>query len=590
MWELLEEAPAAPPAGPARSRSAHIGWIATVVSTLALGALAWVHFRATPAAPASTVRFQIVAPEGTGVGSAMVSPDGKQVLYANGGRLWVHAFDAIEGRPLPGTDNALVSQPFWTADSRFVVFARSGKLWKVGLADDPPQALCDMPGILTGGFSRGDGRIVFASAPGGLQQVPAGGGTASPLANQVKGGEVFRGGNPLLPDGQHFLFTAADGIYMGSLDGGNTPKRLLPDPSFAAFVPAAGEDGGYLLFRRDSTLLAQHFNSARLELSGDPIPVAQQVGEFSASPAGTLVYRAGAGERKLSWFDRQGKALENVWTASSFGELNLSPDGSRVGVVRVGEARPTTWLYEFARATSTRLTANGSSVKPVWAPDGNRLVFARNTDGRHFSLSETPATGGGEEKTLSPQSENSQFPWDWSKDGHWLLYSIVDPKTKEDLWALPMQGEGKPEPFLVTDATETDGVFSPDGRFVAYVSDESGRFEVYVRGFPAAAGGKWVVSSGGGYQPRWRRDGKELFYFTEEGRLMSVEVAAGAAFHASAPKFLFQAPIFGGGATTGNHYWDVSADGQRFLINSYGSGSAAASITVVLNWQAELKK
>ena len=189
-----------------------------------------------------------------------------------------------------------------------------------------------------------------------------------------------------------------------------------------------------------------------------------------------------------------------------------------------------------------------------------------------------------------PKSENSQYSWDWSKDRRWLLYSIVDPKTKEDLWVLPMQGNGPPEPFLITDATETDGAFSPDGRFVAYVSDESGKFEVYVRSFPAAGGAKWVVSSGGGYQPRWWRDGRELFYFTAEGRLMSVDITHGRAFHASAPKFLFQAPIFGGGATTSNHYWDVAPSGQRFLINSYARDSAAAFITVVLNWQAELKK
>jgi dipeptidyl aminopeptidase/acylaminoacyl peptidase len=170
----------------------------------------------------------------------------------------------------------------------------------------------------------------------------------------------------------------------------------------------------------------------------------------------------------------------------------------------------------------------------------------------------------------------------------------VDPKTKEDLWVLPMQGplqsNAKPEPFLVTDATETDGAFSPDGRYVAYVSDESGKFEVYVRSFPAAGGAKWVVSSGGGYQPRWRRDGKELLYFTAEGRLMSVDVTPGSTFHASVPKFLFQVPIYGGGATTSNHYWDIAPDGQRFLINTYGRDATAASMTVVLNWQAELKK
>jgi len=251
-------------------------------------------------------------------------------------------------------------------------------------------------------------------------------------------------------------------------------------------------------------------------------------------------------------------------------------------------------LYDFARETGTRLVPKGSSVKPVWAPDGSRLAFSGTENGVQFALWVAPATGAGESRALVSAPVNQNFAWDWSKDGHWLLYSAVNPKTKQDLWLLPMQGpvqgDGKPEPFLVTDATETDGAFSPDGRYVAYVSDESGKFEVYVRSFPASAGGKWMLSSGGGFQPRWRRDGKELLYFTADGRLMSAEIAPGSAFHASAPKFLFEAPIYGGGATTGNHYWDVTPDGQRFLINSYSGGSAAASITVVLNWQAELKK
>jgi len=600
--ELLD-APAKPPAAAAPASSGSLlgkaGWIAAAVLAVALGALGWVQLRARPAASVSTVRFQIAAPEGAGVGGPVIAPDGKLVVYPDGDRLWIHALNSLEARPLPGTENTLVNQSFWTVDSRFVVFGRTGKLWKVDVAGGPPQALCDLPGILVSGFSTPDGRIIFVSVPGGVQEVAVGGGTFSALPNQVSGGVDLRGGNPLLPDGRHFVYGlgggigVGSGIYVASLDGRESAKQLLPDRSSVGFAPE-DEGGGYLLFRRESTLLAQRFDTKQLGLVGDPFPVAQGVVQFNVSAAGTLVYRSGA-ERKLTWFDRQGKALETAWTSAGFGELNLAPDGSRVAAVRVETgSRPATWLYEFARATSTRLVPQGSSVKPVWAPDGNRLVFSTAADTRSFALYEIPVSGSGKETALLPKSESANYAWDWSKDGRWLLYSVVDPKTKEDLWVLPMQGplqsNAKPEPFLVTDATETDGAFSPDGRYVAYVSDESGKFEVYVRSFPAAGGAKWVVSSGGGYQPRWRRDGKELLYFTAEGRMMSVDVTPGSTFHASVPKFLFQVPIYGGGATTSNHYWDIAPDGQRFLINTYGRDSAAASMTVVLNWQAELKK
>lgn len=598
--ELLEEAPSAAIARRAPQLSWLAGWIAAGVLTLALAALSWLHFRAQTPQPTSTVRFQIAVPEGAGVSEPIISPDGKLVVYENGIQLWVRALNSPDARPLPGTENTLINQAFWTADSRFVVFGRTGKLWKVDVTGGPPQALCDLFGVLGGGFSTSDGRIVFAPAQGGARQVPMGGGNSSALWARANAGMDLRGGNPELPDGKHFVYGTrtgigvGGGIYVGSLDGGETPKQLLPDSSSVAFVPAS-ENGGYLLFLRDATLLAQPFDTKRLELTGNPFPIAGQVGQFNASPSGALIYRAGAGERKLTWFDRQGKALDTAWTAASFNELSLSPDGSRVAVVRLDAGSlPATWVYEFARGTRTRPVLRGSSVKPIWAPDGS-LAYSTAAADHNFALFEIPAAGG-EAKTLS-KSENAQYAWDWSRDGHWLLYSVVDPKTKEDLWVLPIQsatlfdakaGDAKAEPFLVTDATETDAEFSPDSHYITYVSDESGKFEVYVRRFPA--GDKWAVSSGGGYQPRWSRDGKELFYFASEGRMMSVDVTLGASFHASAPKFLFQAPIYGGGATTSNHYWDVAPDGQRFLINGYGRDSAGASMTIVLNWQAELKK
>jgi hypothetical protein len=334
--------------------------------------------------------------------------------------------------------------------------------------------------------------------------------------------------------------------------------------------------------------VAQPFDAARLELAGEAVALEQEVLNFSASRSGSLVYRAGAGARRLTWYDRRGTVTGTAWSPGRYLELALSPDDSRVAVVRVDNP-PTTWIHEFARESSTRTAFVGSSVKPVWSADGTRLIVASTHQKGTVALVRNAVSGTGDEETLLT-SPVLQYPWSASRDGRWLLFARVDPRTRDDLWLLPLDGTGKPEPFLATDYAETDGVFSPDGRFVAYVSNESGRFEVYARAFPASAGGKWMVSAGGGYQPRWRRDGRELFYFANDGKLMSVDVALGGTFQAGAPHFLFQAPIFGGGASTSNHYWDVTADGQRFLINTVSAESGSSAVTVVLNWREALKR
>lgn len=315
------------------------------------------------------------------------------------------------------------------------------------------------------------------------------------------------GRSPLLPDAQHFVFGVIGGqnggIYVGSLDHRVKPKRLLTDVSPAAYAPLPGKDSGYLLFMRDRTLIAAPFNPKRLELSGDTIPVIPSVDGFSVSAAGTLIYRTGAGDRKLTWFDRQGKPLGTAWSAGAYSELAISPDGSRVVVVRgdgngSGGGAPTVWVHEFAREASTRLVPGGSSIKPVWSPDGLHVVFSAARGSGGMGLYEKLSNGTGDEKALLLKPNVLKFAWDWSPDGRWLLYSVVDPKTKEDLWLLPMTkemtAEPKSEPFLVTDYTETDGAFSPDGRFIAYVSDEAGNSKYTCDPFrPRAEGSGWCL-------------------------------------------------------------------------------------------------
>ena len=588
-WDLLTEPTAI---ASARNHAQWLPWGVAAALGIAAAGIASVHFRATSTASPPLVRFQIPVVDEAGVPNPAIAPDGKRIVYQAGNRLSMRDMDSLSVRQLPGTDGT-INQPFWSSDSKFVVFGAAGSLKKIDVSGGPPQTLCALPGVLGGGFWTSDGRIVFAVA-GRLFEVPAGGGTASALNITGGAGAVsLRSGAGILPDGQRFVYTVgagpdeSRGIYATSLKGDGVPKKLLPDQSDVSYVPSHNGSAGHLLFVRAGTLMAQQFDPASLDLSGEAVSLDEQVQKFSASESGSLAYRTGAATRRLTWYDRRGTATGTAWAPGPYNELALSPDDSRVAVVRANP--PTTWIHEFAREASVRVAFKGTAVKPVWLPDGSQIVVVSSQGNGQYGIVQNVAGGAGHEETLLT-SVVPTYPWNVSRDGRWLLYSQVDARTKEDLWLLPMQGDRKPEPFLATDYAEIDGVFSPDGRFIAYVSDESGRFEVYVRSFPATAGGKWVVSNGGGYQPRWRRDGRELFYFSNDGRLMSVDVAAAATFQASAPHFLFQVPIFGGGASTSNHYWDVTADGQRFLINTVSAESGSSGLTVVLNWQEALKR
>jgi eukaryotic-like serine/threonine-protein kinase len=591
-------------------------WAVAGAITLALAALAFVHFREQPPSAPEPARFQISLPDkGTlaGFPNPTISPDGRRVVFPavteGVTRLWVRALDQLEPRPLAGTEGVTGLQ-FWSPDSRFIAFGVQGTLKKVDASGGPPQSLCNLPGILLGGFWTGDGRIVFGTLTTGLFQVAAAGGAASPVTVlDPKRQEVNHSFPALLPDGRHSLYlrntgsAETRGIYLGTLAAGTgnpgpdqqAPKRLLTDVSSAVFAlplnPRVPRDG-YVLFSREGSLMAQPFDSVQLEFSGDAVPIAEQVGDnghFSVSSTGVLVYAtsvgAGGGNR-LTWYDRQGKSLGTAGALGNISELELAPDGARVAAVRgVLSGQPATWVDEFARGVSNRITPPDRSVRPVWSPDGSRLVFESASN-----ISLKAASNAGNEEALF-KFERPTDPLDWSRDGRWLLYQEADPKTKHDLWALPIEPgkpAGKPVLFLRTASDEREGKFSPDGRFVAYLSDESGTYEVYVASFPTPSL-RVPVSAGGGSQPRWRRDGRELLYFTAGGRLMSVEVTLGGTFKAGVPKVLFQAPIFGGVAATSPHRWDMTADGQRFLINTVG-GDVSAPLTLVQNWTGLLRK
>jgi Tol biopolymer transport system component len=593
-WDLLVErggpdgSTSVSPVAPAWRRA--LPWVLAVAAALLAATVSFSHFSEPGAAHPGVVRFQMQVPLEAGSATPVISPDGRRIVYQTGGQLFVRDLDAVEPRVLTTTDSP-VGAPFWSPDSRFVVYATASKLMRMDAVGGPPQPVADLKETMLGGLWTRDDRILFWSQPGGLRQVPARGGQVATFGPPNVG--PLRAGNQILPDGERFVYSGVGlperrGIYLARLDGGGEPVRLLPDESEVAFVPAATKPGGYLLFLRDGALVAQPFDDSRAEVFGDPIVVARESSGFTASASGSVVYREGARNRRMTWFDRQGRATGTAWAPGPYLELSLSPDGSRVAVVREGDV--STWVHEFSREASSKVSSDGgSSVKPVWSPDGTRLVFTSNRGG-DWNLYQAAANGAGADRLLLT-SDVPKYPFSWSPDGRWLFFANVDQKTREDLWLLPMSGaaEPKPEPFLVTDYRETDAAFSPNGHMVAYVSNETGAFEVFVRSFPDGGGGKWKVSNGGGYQPRWRSDGRELLYISARGELMRVDVAAGG-FAAGAPVRMFPVPILGGGATVNNRYWDITPDGQRFLVTTEGEGSGASPLTVVVNWQEELKR
>jgi Tol biopolymer transport system component len=577
-----------------------------------LAGVSFFHLREKPPAAPEPLRFSIFPPEKlsfANLGVPRVSPDGRHVLFVTAGetaRLWVRDMDTLESRPLNVADS-VTGNPFWSPDSRSVVFSVRGRLRKIEIAGGSPQTLCNIPDSAYGGFWTRDNQIVFGG-PGGVRKVPAVGGTPSSLTipdrNQGTAGHVEPA---LLSDGVHFVYTvfaqsSAGGLYIGSLNlkaEEQKSTRLLPDVSMAAYVPPAAptSENGLLLFTRETTLLAQPFNTSRLELEGEAVPVAEGLAitlgvfpGFSVSPTGVLIYTTGSVDSRLTWFDREGKPTGTVWTPGTYSELSLSPDSTRLSAVR-GPEDLDIHVFDLVGNRPIRLTSNaGPDRAAVWSPDGQRILFYSNRSPAGFYLKS--ANGAGDQELLLKANQFNSLPKDWSNDGRFVMYSLLNGKGKRALAVLSMDGDHKSTPFLQSEFNQVGGKFSPETQgpphYVAYMSEETGGYEVYVTTFPDPKG-KWPISSGGGYQPRWRRDGKELLYFTPDGKLMSVDVTLTPSFKAGTPKFLFQAPIFGGGATIDLPRWDVTPDGKRFLIIT-NSGDQASPIAVVVNWQTALKK
>ncbi|MEJ7608780.1 MAG: hypothetical protein WKF37_21545 [Bryobacteraceae bacterium] len=572
-------------------------WVVAVLIFALVVAGALIYDR-KPLRPDRVIKFKVMPPENTSFtdfDSIVVSPN---VLFAFTAtdasatrHLWIRELNGVASRRIEGTKGA--SFPFWSPGSSDIGFFADGKLWRIQTQSGAPRLICDAPSGRGGSWSRYD-RIVFAPAINSpLREVSAAGGESAPLTHLDPSHRQLSHRWPsFLPDGKHFVYMvraeheASSGTYIAAADSAQG-VRLLADPSNATYrhSPEA------LLFGRGGDLWSQAFDSANLKLVGQPSRVAEGVAatwhieplhaNFSVSGNGVLAFLSGRATDTLTWFDRRGARLNSVTDPGSHLAPALSSSGELV-VDRISSpaGRFDLWRTDLARGTSSPLTLDKlDDVAPVWSPDGSRIAFASNRLGA-FNLYEKLSGGAGDERLLL-KSARWKFPTDWSSDGQFLLYYEIDPERNRDVFALPLFGEKKPLALLHTDFNESNAVFSPDRKWFAYSSDESGTEEIYVQSFPPPAGShRWMVSRGGGSHPKWPHDSKDLYYLAPDHQIMAVSLSTRHSFTSGLPRALFQ--------TSMPHDFRigfaVAKGGNRFLIPTMTSQQNSRAATVVVNW------
>jgi Tol biopolymer transport system component/aminoglycoside phosphotransferase (APT) family kinase protein len=580
---------------------------------------------------------------GSDVGTMVaLSPDGRQVAFAalaSDGRsaLWVRSLEELTTRRLPGTDGAsLNSPPFWSPDSRSLGFFADGSLKRIDLSGGLPRVVCGAQDG-RGGSWNGSGEIIFAATfASGLYRVSADGGTPVPITKLVQ--QLSHRWPMFLPGGRRFLYLAQShektpevdrrrGLFAGSLDSSDSTQLLTIQDLFSNVAYA---QPGYVLYVNEGNLLARRFDPSRLEFTGPAVSVATQVAygmgrayaNFSVSANGVLAYgNATSVDTQLRWFDRTGRPLGAVGSAGQQSEPALSPDASRVAIARTdASARKNDkwrgpndiWLVRVSDGAASRFTFDrADEFAPVWSPDGKQLVWGASWSLEHVGIFRKSADGSGRDERIFPT--NNAAPTGWSPDGRFIIYEDGGATTRTDLWALPQSGDRKPLPLVQTEGDDVQGQVSPDGRWLAYSSNVSGRWEVYVQPFltreearaapsgnPSAAGtapriwglsedsgGRWQVSTAGGVQPRWSHDGTELFYLAADRRLMSMRVTAMAGrFEAEVPRPLFAVAVR---QYDGPYAYAVAPDNKRFLVDVPVS-EGDRSLVVVLNWAADLRR
>ncbi len=580
------------PVAQRRKSRERLAWSLAAAAAVAAAALGAGFVRRAPARP-RLARFEIATPaEITAIDAPRISPDGRRLAFnatdsSGKSRVWVRPLNALSAQPLAGTEGT--TRPFWSPDSRYLGFFADGKLKKIEVSGGPPQKICDAPRGSDGSWSPGGVILYDGTGDDPIYRVPAAGGTpVAAVKPDASRKERMVAWPDFLPDGRHFLYMATgqkpeDNAYrIGALD--STESQLLaPAQTLVAYAPP-----GYLLFVRDRTLVAQPFDAQAMKTTGEPIPLAEQIGtdsvglaRFSVSNDGTLVYRTGETGDRLLWVDRSGKEGEAVGDPGDIRNPAFSPSGDRLALdlaePRSGKA--SVWIRDLKRGVSSRFTFGADDTfAPLWSPDGRSLVYTVRDD-----LFEKAVQGLSEEKALL-KSDELKVACDWSRDGRYIAVSSQGKETGWDIWVIPTFGDRKPIPFLKTPFQELRPVFSPDGRFLAYQSNESGRYEIYVQSFPGP-GGKWQISTSGGIEPQWRADGKELYYRAPDQKVMAVEIRTGDTVTAGTPQSLFQGRFDTG---IGRNHYLPAADGRRFLTVAPLGREALTPTTVVLNWNAEL--
>jgi Tol biopolymer transport system component len=585
----------------------HRNWerIAWAVATFVLLTAAILFYVTRQPKDLSLLRLSIV-PEGETriTGQLALSPNGKSMAFvaktlSGETNLWVRSTGWANAKRLPGSGNA--TYPFWAPDNQEIGFFADGKMKKINMDEGPPQTICDAP-VGRGGSWNNDNVIIFSPnfTASSIYKVSAAGGKPEPVFPESPDRTAIH--PQFLPDQKHFLFqTGGDverrGVYLGSLDSHDT-KRILQNAAHTEIV-----DPGWILFVRENNLMAAHFDLKKLEITGEPRPIVENISfdgayhSFSVSSNGILSYsNVDLINTQLVWIDRTGKQIADIGPPGQFIEPTLSNDGKKliIGQVDSMTGRVNLWTVDMARNLFSRLTNDPGSNQygSILSPDDRTIVYACTGRGAKASFDlYQQSTSGTSPKQILLDMPGAQFSDDWSQDGKFLLFENEDPKTKYDLWYLPMFGDRKPQPYVRGEANEAHGRFSPDGKWVAYGSDEIGRSEIYVRRFPDAASGKWQISTGGGDQPYWRADGKELYYLAPNAKIMKVDVIGGDTFDASVPTPLFQTFVIPQGLVgSDRNQYVATADGQRFLVNSSPAQAIFAPITLVYNWTQLLPK
>ena len=582
--------------------AATIGWrLPALLAALAGLALGWFITAARVAAPPSgapLMRLAVTPPPGVllrqGIrGGSAISPDGQSIVFAGSQdgqhQLWLRRLDSLEAKPLPGTgDGAL---PFWSPDGRSIGFQAFGKIRRIEAAGGPPQDLATATRPTRGTWTE-SGEILFATGTGGpIMSVPAGGGEARVAVQGQGGGALW----PVAVAGSNrFLFFDQSNrqVRLAALPAPAAPPAvLMPSQANALYAPAYAGHPAALLWLKDTTLVAQQFDASSAKLAPETKAIASDLAladrtwfaDATVSRNGVLAYaRAGGEQGRLAWVRRDGSVIRHLETQDFPRSVRLSADGRRALVER---GRPRTlWMIDFERDVQTRVTFDQQdwSGWPVWSPDGSQIAFSGEWRGRVGLFVRNARDGQPAVALAAGSNRRDDYLYDWSPDGRCLIYTEINPETKLDLWVQPLHGDRQPRAFLSTRFNEDSPQFSPDGLWVAYVSDESGRNEVYVTAFPDAKG-KWQISTGGGAMPRWPKSG-ELFFESAAGQMMAARTRAAAGrFEWSAPKPLFPKPMAG-------RNYDVAPAGDRLLITTPAEGRAHNELTVIVNWHAALAR